>query len=110
MSTPSAIDMTEVSAVAKSSRPLVVPTASVSPTSPAAPGTRSQNAGRKVSCDGAPLRRVATQSTTGVIASAPMKPLTVGLMSVAAIDCAVYATSIARSIQPNTDPGAEKCR
>ena len=77
MSTPSAIDITEVSAVAKSSRPSLVPTASVRPTRPAAPGTSSQKPGRNVSCEGTPWRRLAIHSTTGVIARAPMNPLTV---------------------------------
>jgi hypothetical protein len=53
-----------------------LPKTSVTPMRPSAPGTSSQKAGRKVTCDGGPPRSRATPSATGVISNAPKNPLT----------------------------------
>lgn len=45
------------------------------PSSPAAPGTSSQNPGRKVISLGGPVRNVSTHNASGVITTAPKNPL-----------------------------------
>ena len=80
MRMPRAIVKTVPIAAVKSSGPSgeSVPTISVTPISPAAPGTSNQNAGRNVTIDGGPHDCVLIHSTTGVIANAPKNATDVG--------------------------------
>ncbi len=83
---------------------------SVTPMSPAAPGTRSQNPGRKVTSFGGPLLRVSTQSANGVIARAPKNPLSSAPNKAAPATWPAYAASMMTSIHGSERAGADRCK
>src|SRR4029453_384174 len=70
------------------------------PTRPRAPGTRSQNAGVKLTIAGGPVRCRATRSATGVIAAAPTKADSTPPKNRPPSTWAPYATYRTRRIQP----------
>ena len=77
MSTPTAMDITVINMSTTAWAPSwwSMLSSSVTPISPAAPGTRSQKLGRNVMSFGGPLLKVSTHSANGVIATAPKNPL-----------------------------------